>query len=152
MTRAIDGLVNVHLGDQTPPKWMVRVNEDYFKAEAMFQPVELDALIDEMDANGVERAILMANFDDPIDRPFRYAQARPDRFSLALGGHDLLHPMDNLKQAHHGRNKVLFASDHPVLPMSRCIPEATRLDLPADVLNKYLFRNADRLSFNNEAA
>ncbi len=274
MTRAIEGLVNVHLGDQAPPKWMVRVKEDYFKADAMFQPVELESLIDEMDANGVERAILMANFTDPIDRPFRYAEARPDRFALALGGHDLLHPMANLQRLtsavqnlpvaytvvgpsfwgdgmyppsdavyyplytkcceldlalclntgipgpplpadaqnpihldrvcvrfpelklcmmhgadpwwdtairlmikyrnlhlmtsawsprrlpesllHYmrtrGPDKVLYASDHPVLTMSRCISEATQLDLPADVLDKYLFRNANRFFFGNETA
>jgi predicted TIM-barrel fold metal-dependent hydrolase len=274
MTRAIEGLVNVHLGDQTPPKWMVRVKEDYFKAESMFQPVELDALIDEMDENGVERAVLMANFTDPIDRPFRYAEAHPDRFSLALGGHDLLHPMANLQRLtdavrnlpvaytvvgpsfwgdgmyppgdavyyplyakccelglalclntgipgpplpadaqnpihldrvcvrfpelklcmmhgadpwwdtairlmikyanlhlmtsawsprrlpesllHYmrtrGPDKVLYASDHPVLSITRCITEAKQLDLPADVLDKYLFRNADRFFFGNEAA
>ena len=274
MTRAIDGLVNVHLGDQAPPKWMVRVKEDYFKADAMFQPVELEALIDEMDANGVQRAILMANFSDPIERPFRYAEARPDRFSLALGGHDLLHPMANLARLtaavqnlpvaytvvgpsfwgdgmyppgdavyyplytkccelglalclntgipgpplpadaqnpihldrvcvrfpelklcmmhgadpwwdtairlmikyrnlhlmtsawsprrlpesllHYmrtrGPDKVLYASDHPVLTMTRCITEAKQLDLPADVLDKYLFRNADRFFFGNDAA
>lgn len=274
MTRAIEGLVNVHLGDQAPPKWMVRVKEDYFKADAMFQPVELEALIDEMDANGVERAILMANFTDPIDRPFRYAEARPDRFALALGGHDLLHPMANLQRLtsavqnlpvaytvvgpsfwgdgmyppgdpvyyplytkcceldlalclntgipgpplpadaqnpihldrvcvrfpelklcmmhgadpwwdtairlmikyrnlhlmtsawsprrlpesllHYmrtrGPDKVLYASDHPVLTMTRCISEAKQLDLPADVLDKYLFGNADRFFFGNETA
>ena len=95
---AIDGLVNVHLGDQAPPAWMVRVKEDYFKAEAMFKTVELDALIDEMDANGVERAIMTANLTDPDQRAFRYAEARPDRLWVALGGHDLLHPMANLQR------------------------------------------------------
>jgi hypothetical protein len=29
-------------------------------------------------------------------------------------------------------------------------PEATQLDLPAEVLDKYLFRNADRFFFGNE--
>ena len=78
---------------------MVRVKEDYFKAgESMFAPVELPALIDEMDANGVERAVLMANMNDPQQRAYRYAEARPDRFSVAIGGHDLLHPMANLER------------------------------------------------------
>ena len=217
---------------------------------------------------------LMANFTDPIDRPFRYAEARPDRFSLALGGHDLLHPMENLRRLtspvqnlpvaytvvgpsfwgdgmyppgdpvyyplytkccelglalclntgipgpplpadaqnpihldrvcvrfpelklcmmhgadpwwdtairlmikyrnlhlmtsawsprrlpesllHYmrtrGPDKVLYASDHPVLTMSRCITEAKQLDLSAEVLDNYLFRNADRFFFGNEAA
>ena len=33
---------------------------------------------------------------DLDQRACRYAHARPDRFSVALGGHDLLHPMANL--------------------------------------------------------
>ncbi len=43
---AIDCLVNVHLSDQVPPPWMVRVKEDYFKTDSMFETVELDALIE----------------------------------------------------------------------------------------------------------
>jgi hypothetical protein len=31
VTRAIDCLVNVDLGDVEQPEWMVRVKEDYFK-------------------------------------------------------------------------------------------------------------------------
>jgi predicted TIM-barrel fold metal-dependent hydrolase len=268
---AIDGLVNVHLGDQAPPAWMVRVKEDYFKAgESMFAPVELPALIDEMDANGVGRAILMANLNDLQNRACRYAEARPDRFSVAVGGHDLLHPMANLARLvsatqnlpvaytvvgpsfwgdgmyppvdavyfplytkcceldlplclntgipgpplpadaqnpihldrvclrfpelklcmmhgadpwwdtairlmikyrnlhlmtsawsprrlpesllHYmrtrGPDKVIFASDSPVLSMTRCISEARQLDLPAAVLDKYLGHNARRFFFD----
>jgi hypothetical protein len=128
MTRAIDGLVNVHLGDQTPPKWMVRVKEDYFKAEAMFQPVELDALY-----YPPAHEVLRARVDDVSEHR--------DSGPAASGR----------RADPHAPDKVLFASDHPVLPMSRCIPEATGLDLPADALDKYLFRNADRFFFNNEA-
>jgi predicted TIM-barrel fold metal-dependent hydrolase len=51
-----------------------------------------------------------------------------------------------------GPDKVLYASDHPVLTMTRCITEAKQLDLPAEVLDKYLYRNADRFFFGNEAA
>lgn len=270
---AIDCLVNVHLGDQAPPAWMVRVKEDYFKAEKMFQTVELEALIDEMDAVGVERAILMANLTDPDQRAIRYAEARPDRFALAVGGHDLLHPMDNLKRLAsvvanlpvaytvigpsfwgdgnyppgdavyyplytkccelglalclntgipgpplpaeaqnpihldrvcmrfpelklcmihgadpwwdtairlmikyrnlhlmtsawspkrlpesllhfmrtRGPDKVIYASDHPVLSMTRCIPEAKALDLSPEVLDKYLSHNARRFFFGETA-
>ena len=36
MTRAIDGLVNVDMGDREPPDWMVRVKEDYFKGDDSF--------------------------------------------------------------------------------------------------------------------
>jgi len=51
-----------------------------------------------------------------------------------------------------GPDKVLYASDHPALLITRCIAEAKLLDLPAEVLDKYLFRNADRFFSDNEAA
>ena len=38
--------------------------------------------------------------------------------------------------------KVIFASDWPVLRQSRVVPEATALDLPADVLDNCLYNNA----------
>ena len=58
MTRAIDGLVNVDMGDREQPDWMVRVKEDYFKGgESFFKSPELSELLDDMDAHGVERAI-----------------------------------------------------------------------------------------------
>jgi uncharacterized protein len=272
---AFDGLVNVHLGDQPPPAWMVRVKEDYFKAgESMFATIELPALIDEMDANGVARAVLMGNLSDLQQRAFRYVDARPDRFSVALGGHDLLHPMANLaslvsaardlpvaytvvgpsfwgegmyppgdavyfplytkcceldlalclntgipgpplpadaqnpihldrvclrfpelklcmmhgadpwwdtairlmikyRNLHlmtsawsprrlpesllhymrtRGPDKIIFASDSPVLSMTRCINEARQLDLPPEVLEKYLGRNARRFFLGETTA
>ena len=62
MTRkAIDGLVNVHFGEtEKQPTWMLKVRDDYFKGpESMFAPVDLSELIDEMDEQGVRKAILM---------------------------------------------------------------------------------------------
>jgi predicted TIM-barrel fold metal-dependent hydrolase len=44
-----------------------------------------------------------------------------------------------------GRNKILFASDHPVLSFERCIKEAEELDLRDGVLDDFLYANADRL-------
>jgi predicted TIM-barrel fold metal-dependent hydrolase len=46
-----------------------------------------------------------------------------------------------------GKNKVIFASDWPVLRQSRVVPEALALDLPADVLVNYLYNNADEFFF-----
>ncbi|TFH25185.1 MAG: amidohydrolase [Myxococcales bacterium] len=46
-----------------------------------------------------------------------------------------------------GSDKVMFASDHPVLPMERCIAEAQALDLREGVLDKYLYANAERVFF-----
>ncbi len=46
-----------------------------------------------------------------------------------------------------GADKIIFASDHPALPMQRCVDEARALDLPEDILAKYLYTNADRFFF-----
>lgn len=98
MPRVIDGLVNVDLGDQKPPDWMVRVKEDTFKAGAsMFESRELPELLDEMDAQGVERAILLTNLKKPSQRALAFAEKQPDRFALGVGGLDLLRPMPNLR-------------------------------------------------------
>jgi predicted TIM-barrel fold metal-dependent hydrolase len=109
MTRAIDCLVNVDLGDQWPPEWMVRVKEDYFKAgDSFFTSPELPELLDAMDANGVERAILLANARATEGRAFSFAEARPDRFALAAGGFNLLQPMKTVRALES------FVRNHPV--------------------------------------
>ena len=48
-----------------------------------------------------------------------------------------------------GQNKVIFASDWPVLTQRRVVPEATALDLPADVLDNYLYNNAEEFFFGD---
>jgi predicted TIM-barrel fold metal-dependent hydrolase len=261
------------MGDMKQPEWMVRVKEDYFKAgQSMFESREINELLDEMDEMGVERAVLMTNMARSSERVLSFVEQRPDRFNLGLGGHNLLRPMENLRNlesfvANHpvaytvigpsfwgdgmyppsdavyyplytkcceldlplcintglpgppipgevqnpihldrvcvrfpelklcmvhgadpwwdtairlmikyrnlhlmtsawsprrlpeillhymrtrGPDKVLYASDHPVLPMTRCIAEAKQLDLSPEVLDKYLFRNANRFFFGDE--
>ena len=109
VARAHDLLVNTDMGDMKQPEWMVRVKEDYFKAgQSMFESRELGELIDEMDAMGVERSVLMTNMTRSSERVLSFVDARPDRFSLGLGGHNLLRPMENL------RNLTSFVADHPV--------------------------------------
>ncbi|HEY9557977.1 MAG TPA: amidohydrolase family protein [Acidimicrobiales bacterium] len=110
MTRAIDGLVNVAFGDQKQPDWMVRVKEDYFKGgESFFKSPELNELLEDMDANGVEKAILMTKASATSeDRAVRFAEAAPDRFALAVGGFNLLRPMKTV------RSLESFVKDHPV--------------------------------------
>lgn len=106
---AIDCLVNVGLGDMEPPDWLVRVKEDYFKAgESFFKSPELPELLEEMDANGVERAILTTAVGSKPDRAQRYAAERPDRFRLGVGGFNLLRPMKTV------RNLEAFVRDNPV--------------------------------------
>lgn len=107
--RAHDLLVNTDMGDRAPPDWMVRVKEDYFKADdSMFRSRELPELLDEMDAAGVERCVLLTNLAAPSPRALGFVEARPDRFALGVGGHDLLHPMPNLRRLER------FVADHPV--------------------------------------
>ena len=76
VARAHDLLVNTDLGDTKQPEWMVRVKEDYFKAgESMFKSRELPELLDEMDAMGVERAVLMTNLTRSTDRVLSFVEA-----------------------------------------------------------------------------
>ena len=49
-----------------------------------------------------------------------------------------------------GKDKVIYASDWPVLRMRRVVPEALALDLPADVLDNYLYNNANDFFFGSE--
>lgn len=109
MTRAIDCLVNVDFADKAQPDWMVRVKEDYFKGDdSFFKSPELSELLDNMDANGVERAILMTNPRDTESRALSFVEARPDRFALAIGGFNLLKPMSVV------RGLTSYVRDHPV--------------------------------------
>ncbi len=55
---------------------------------------------------------------------------------------ELIHYMNT-----RGQEKILYASDHPVLSMERCIPDAEKLDLRPGVLDKFLYANAERLFF-----
>lgn len=109
--RAIDGLVNVDFGDVAKqPEYMVRVKEDYFKGgDSFFRSPELGELVDAMDAQGVEKAILMTKVTaGPDHRAMQFVEARPDRFALAVGGFNLLKPMKALGQLR------AFVDAHPV--------------------------------------
>lgn len=110
MIRAIDCLVNVDMGDAPQPDWMVRVKEDYFKGDdSFFKSPELSELLDDMDANGVERAILLAQVRATQSRALSFVDARPDRFALAVGGFNLLKPMPTVRALES------FVRDHPVV-------------------------------------
>jgi uncharacterized protein len=113
MTSVIDGLVNVDFAEREMPDWMVRVKEDYFKADSsMFRSRELPELLEEMDAQGVRSAVLMTNITRPSKRGIQFAEKHPDRFSLGLGGHNLLRPMPTLRALES------FVADNPVAYVS----------------------------------
>ncbi len=98
--KAIDCLVNVHFGEtEQQPTWMLKVRDDYFKGpDSMFAPVDLSELLDEMDEQGVAKAILMDNLAKPSVTARKFVESRPDRFSLAMGGVNLLKPMPSLRE------------------------------------------------------
>jgi uncharacterized protein len=45
----------------------------------------------------------------------------------------------------YGREKVLFATNYPQMPLERCVREAHELELPHDVLEAFLGGNAERV-------
>jgi predicted TIM-barrel fold metal-dependent hydrolase len=109
VTKAIDCLVNVDLGDMKDNEWMVRVKEDYFKAgDSFFKSPELPELLDDMDAHGVEKAILLTKVGVTDDRAHRFVEADPDRFALGLGGFNLLRPMKTVQALEEA------ARNHPI--------------------------------------
>ena len=50
-----------------------------------------------------------------------------------------------------GKERVIFASDSPVLSITRTVTEAAALDLPEEVLDNYLYGNAERFFFAGQA-
>ena len=95
----IDGLVNVHFGEREQPSWMTKVRDDYFKGpQSLYAQVDLAELLDEMDEQGVARAVLMYSMVRPSKTALQFVEQRPDRFSLAINGVDLLHPVASLRE------------------------------------------------------
>jgi predicted TIM-barrel fold metal-dependent hydrolase len=106
---AIDCLVNVDFGDREIPDWMVRVKDDYFKGGAAFmESPPLESLLADMDAQGVEKAVLLTTVTAVDDRAQKYCDAAPDRFALGVGGFNLLRPMQTV------RSLEQFVQDHRV--------------------------------------
>jgi predicted TIM-barrel fold metal-dependent hydrolase len=265
--RAIDPWVNTNMmGGGPPPKWLLQVKDDYFKAgDDFLKELSVEELTAQMDAVGVEKAVLSVDVERPPASVLAFTEAAPERFFLAASVdptrhmkavfaledlvasqpvvmarvvpflHDLppnhrsyyplytkcieldlpisintglpgppkpgecQHPMHldrvcfelpqlRVCMAHgadpwwaeairlmikyqnlhlmtsaylpkyfppellhylntRGQDKILYASDHPVLTMERCIAEAEKLDLREGVLDKFLYANAERLFF-----
>jgi predicted TIM-barrel fold metal-dependent hydrolase len=47
-----------------------------------------------------------------------------------------------------GKTRIMFASDSPVLSITRCIKEASELDLSPELLDNYLYGNAQAFFFD----
>jgi predicted TIM-barrel fold metal-dependent hydrolase len=74
---------------------------------------------------------------------YRHLHLMTSAYSPRYLPDELIHYMNT-----RGQEKILFASDHPVLPFTRCLEEAQKLDLREGVLDKYLYGNAERLFFS----
>jgi predicted TIM-barrel fold metal-dependent hydrolase len=82
---AIDGWVNVTMGDQIPPEFLKRVKEDYLKrGDEFFTSYEPDELLPIMDGLGVDRALIAHSPGEKTGRPLRFVTEHPDRFKLAV--------------------------------------------------------------------
>lgn len=49
-----------------------------------------------------------------------------------------------------GADKVVFGTDSPLINLEKAVPAARNLDLPQDVLEKFMYGNARRLFWGNE--
>ena len=47
-----------------------------------------------------------------------------------------------------GKNRIIFATDSPVLSMARCLGEVDHLDLDDDARDRYLYQNAQEFFFS----
>jgi predicted TIM-barrel fold metal-dependent hydrolase len=268
--RVIDGWVNVNMAELGRPDYLVQVAKSYFKqGEDFFRNYTLEETLAEMDALGVERAILTTEPGRPSPHVLSFAEKRPERFALGaqldprrgmqqireleafvraqpvvlaritpfyldVPPNDAIYypvyakcielglpitintgipgppfpgecqyPMHLDKVCLHfpelvlvmahgadpwwsvairlmlkyrnlhlmtsaylpryfppeliqfmntrGQDKLIYASDHPAIPMRRCLEEAAKLDLREGVLDKFLYANAKRVFFGDAA-
>src|SRR3970282_1063982 len=85
MVRAIDTFVNVNMGSVERPEWLVRVAEDYFnRADAIFNDIEVEELLEAMARAGVEKCILSTDADRPAAHVLKFPKAHPDKFVLSV--------------------------------------------------------------------
>lgn len=85
MLRAIDPWVNTNAGEAgPPPEWLRRVKDEYFKAgDDFLRELSPAELLQQMDAAGVDKAILLIEAESPAEQILAFTQAAPDRFFLA---------------------------------------------------------------------
>ena len=76
--RVIDCLINVHFGDEAQPEWMQRVKNEYFKKDdSIFGAWEMSRVLDEMDAQGVEKVVVMGQIASRTARPSNSSRRGP---------------------------------------------------------------------------
>lgn len=119
--RAVDGWINVNMGELGRPDYLERVAKDYFKkGDEFFQNYGIDEIVAEMDRLGIERTILTTDPRHPSEHVLSFAHKRPDRFALGAQ----LDPRKGMKTL---RALERFVRDEPVV-LARVTPFA--IDLP----------------------
>jgi predicted TIM-barrel fold metal-dependent hydrolase len=118
VVRAIDCWVNVTMGEGRPPDYLVRVKEDYFKGgDEFFRNLEPDALVEQMDRAGVEKAVITLDASRPSEHALRFAEKHPRRFFYAAS----LQPTGQMKEVWA---LEALARSQPVV-MARVVPFGT---------------------------
>jgi predicted TIM-barrel fold metal-dependent hydrolase len=85
MPRAIDTWVNVSMGSEERPEWLVRVAEDYFhRADEMFRDLSFEELTETMDRAGVEKCIITTQAERPSPHALSFSRRDPARFALSV--------------------------------------------------------------------
>jgi uncharacterized protein len=83
--RAIDGWVNVNMGELGRPDYLVQVKDNYFKGgDEFFKNLSIEETLAQMDEAGVERAILTTDAIHPSKHVLSFPKTKPDRFALSL--------------------------------------------------------------------
>ncbi|MEE2703098.1 MAG: amidohydrolase family protein [Myxococcota bacterium] len=101
-TRAIDGWVNVTMGEVGRPAFLERVATDTFKqGDDFFRNYSVDEMLEVMDEIGVERAILTTELRSPSEYVLSFTEAHPERFSIGVqldprGGMKTLRALESL--------------------------------------------------------
>lgn len=118
--KAIDAFVNVRMGSIERPSWLIRVAEDYFnRTDQIFKDIEVEQLVDEMDALGVEKAIISTPSETPCTHSISFAERYPERFALSAS----LDPRNGMPAL---RAMEALVRNHPVA-LARAFPFMTGL-------------------------
>ena len=84
--RAIDCWVNLDSKWDTPPDWLVKVQEEYFGLTGadVNMRLSMDEMVAMMDEAGVEKSVLTIYPNKVPDFTLEYIREHPDRFALSV--------------------------------------------------------------------
>ncbi len=100
--RAIDLAINVDMSRLGQPEWLKQAEQETFKqGDALVQDLQPDELVQQMDAHGVERAVVGIDPLEPNPHVLAFPDKHPGRFFLAasMNPHDAMRGIRALEQA-----------------------------------------------------